>query len=132
MEFSIQALGKVWADFGQSSGKVQAKFGQVRAKFGQSLGKVWAKFGQVRAKFGQSSGKVQAKFGQVWAISEDDIRRRASMCNSYTPEYFTIFLDDKIRATVQLITYTVPQNCLSIFTIHNSQLFYLCPCQLRG
>ena len=36
-------------------------------------------------------------------------------------------LDDKIRATVQLITYTVPQNCLSIFTIHNSQLFYLCP-----
>ena len=51
---------------------------------------------------------------------------------------FTIFLDspysldDKIRATVQLITYTVPQNCLSIFTIHNSQLFYLCPCQLRG
>ena len=35
-------------------------------------------------------------------------------------------LDDKIRATVQLITYTVPQNCLSIFTIHNSQLFYLC------
>ena len=41
-------------------------------------------------------------------------------------------LDDKIRATVQLITYTVPQNCLSIFRIHNSQLFYLCPCQLRG
>ena len=41
-------------------------------------------------------------------------------------------LDDKIRATVQLITYTVPKNCLSIFTIHNSQLFYLCPCQLRG
>ena len=31
---------------------------------------------------------------------------------------FTIFLDDKIRATVQLITYTVPQNCLSLFTIH--------------
>ena len=28
------------------------------------------------------------------------------------------FLDDKIRTTVQLITYTVPQNCLSIFTIH--------------
>ena len=26
-------------------------------------------------------------------------------------------LDDKIRATVQLITYTVPQNCLSLFTI---------------
>ena len=41
-------------------------------------------------------------------------------------------LDDKIRATVQLITYTVTKNCLSIFTIHNSQLFYLCPCQLRG
>ena len=28
-------------------------------------------------------------------------------------------LDDKIRTTVQLITYTVPQNCLSIFTIHH-------------
>ena len=33
---------------------------------------------------------------------------------------FTIFLDDKIRATVQLITYTVLQNCLSLFT--NSQI----------
>ena len=32
-------------------------------------------------------------------------------------------LDDKIRATVQLITYTVPQNCLSIFTIHNCSIF---------
>ena len=31
---------------------------------------------------------------------------------------FTIFLDDKIRATVQLITYIVPQNCLSMFTVH--------------
>ena len=30
----------------------------------------------------------------------------------------TIFLVDKIRATVQLITYTVPQNCLSLFIIH--------------
>ena len=30
------------------------------------------------------------------------------------------FLVDKIRATVQLITYTVLQNCLSIFTIHKS------------
>ena len=28
-------------------------------------------------------------------------------------------LDDKIRTTVQLITYTVLQNCLSIFTIHH-------------
>ena len=36
---------------------------------------------------------------------------------------FTIFLDDKIRATVQLITYTVPQNCLSIFTIHHNSQF---------
>ena len=36
------------------------------------------------------------------------------------------FLDDKIRATVQLITYTVPQNCLSMFTIHcNSQFPYV-------
>ena len=36
---------------------------------------------------------------------------------------FTIFLDDKIRTTVQLITYTVPQNCLSLFTIHQNSLF---------
>ena len=37
-------------------------------------------------------------------------------------------LDDKIRTTVQLITYTVPQNCLSIFTIHhqNSSSFVHC------
>ena len=34
-------------------------------------------------------------------------------------------LDDKIRATVQLITYTVPQNCLSIFTIHHNSQFTL-------
>ena len=32
-------------------------------------------------------------------------------------------LDDKIRATVQLITYTVLQNCLSIFTIHHNSQF---------
>ena len=36
---------------------------------------------------------------------------------------FTIFLDDQIRATVQLITYTVLQNCLSLFTIHHNSLF---------
>ena len=31
-------------------------------------------------------------------------------------------LGDKIRTTIQLITYTVPQNCLSLFTINcNSQ-----------
>ena len=34
-------------------------------------------------------------------------------------------LDDKTRATVQLITYTVPQNCLSIFTIHHNSQFIL-------
>ena len=38
---------------------------------------------------------------------------------------FTIFLDDKIRDTVQLITYTVPQNSLSIFTIHHNSQFTL-------
>ena len=32
-------------------------------------------------------------------------------------------LDDKIRTTVQLITYTVPQNCLSIFTTHHNSQF---------
>ena len=94
-----QCSDKVRAKFGQSSGKVQAKFGQcsdkVRAKFGQCSGKVRAMFGQssgkVRAMFGQSSGKVRAMFGQssgkVRAKSEDDISRRASMCNSYTREY---------------------------------------------
>ena len=132
MEFFHSGFGQSLGWLCASSGKVRASSGKVQAKFGQSLGKAQASSGKVRAKFRQSSGKVRAKFGQVRAISEDDIRRRASMCNSYTPEYFTIFLDDKIRATVQLITYTVPQNCLSIFTIHNSQLFYLCPCQLRG
>ena len=64
-------MGKVRVDFtkfGQSSGKVRAKFGQVQADFRQSSG------GQVRAKFGQSGqvwagklGQVRAKFGQVWA-----------------------------------------------------------------
>ena len=34
-------------------------------------------------------------------------------------------LDDKIRSTVQLITYTVPQKCVTIhnFTIHRNSLF---------
>ena len=32
-------------------------------------------------------------------------------------------LGDKIRTTVQLITYTVPQNCLSPFTIHHNSQF---------
>ena len=45
---------------------------------------------------------------------------------------FTIFLDDKIRATVQLITYTVPQNCLSIIPNSPSKQFFLCPMRLRG
>ena len=89
------SLGKVWAKFGQSSGKfgqslgkVRASSGKVWAKFAQSSGKVRAKFGQVRAKFGQSSGK----FGKVHAKSEDDIGRRASMCISYTPEYLISYL----------------------------------------
>ena len=37
------------------------------------------------------------------------------------------FLDDKIRATVQLITYTVPQNCLSLFTISQITLNTVLP-----
>ena len=42
-------------------------------------------------------------------------------------------LDDKIRATVQLITYTVPQNCPSLFTISQITLNTVPPlCQLRG
>ena len=32
-------------------------------------------------------------------------------------------LDDKIRTTVQLITYTVLQNCLSMFIIHHNSQF---------
>ena len=34
-----------------------------------------------------------------------------------------IFVDDKIKATVQLITCTVLQNCLSLFTIHCNSHF---------
>ena len=57
MEFSIQ----VWAKFGPTSDR--ASSGKVQADFGQSSGKVHAKFGQVLADFGQSSGKVRANFG---------------------------------------------------------------------
>ena len=38
--------------------------------------------------------------------------------------FHLIFLDDKIRTTVQLITYTVPQNCLSLFTISQFTLWH--------
>ena len=42
-----------------------------------------------------------------------------------------IFLDDKIRNTFQLITYTVPQNCLALFIIHcNSQSTFKTVCPL--
>ena len=46
-------------------------------------------------------------------------------------------LDDKIRGTVQLITYTVLQNCLSLFTIHQNSQFTsktlsICQIKLRG
>ena len=34
-------------------------------------------------------------------------------------------LDDKIRTTVQLITYTVLQNCLSLFTISQFTIIYI-------
>ena len=42
------------------------------------------------------------------------------MIQTRVPNSQFSLIDDKIRATVQLITYTVLQNCLSIFTIHNS------------
>ena len=65
MEFSIQASGKVRADFGQVRAKFWQSLGKVWAKFGQSSGKVWAKFGQSLGKVWASSGKARAKFGQV-------------------------------------------------------------------
>ena len=42
-------------------------------------------------------------------------------------------LDDKIRTTVQLITCTVPQNCLSLFTISQFtfKTFSTCPVELQ-
>ena len=56
--------------------------------------------------------------------------QQKSWNDTNTCSKFTIFLDspyslyDKIRATVQLITYTVPQNCqFSQFTIHNCSIF---------
>ena len=47
------------------------------------------------------------------------------MIQTHVPNFFKspYSLDDKIRAIVQLITYTVPQNCLSLFTIHCNSLF---------
>ena len=47
------------------------------------------------------------------------------MIQTCVPNYLKSLysLDDKIRTTVQLITNTVPQNCLSIFTIHHNSQF---------
>ena len=68
------------------------------AKYIPLLCRIWPDFIQKSSLFYQQSlGMIQTR-----------------VPNSQSP-----FLDDKIRATVQLITYTVPQNCLSIFTIHN-------------
>ena len=48
--------------------------------------------------------------------------------------FHLIFLDDKIRTTVQLITCTVPQNCLSLFTISQFtfKTFSTCLVELSG
>ena len=91
MEFSIwanfgQTLGKLWANFRQTSGKLQANFGQtlgkLSANFRQTSGKLWANFrpssGKLQANFGQTSGKLQANFGQtsgkLWANFGQNLR----------------------------------------------------------
>ena len=97
----VQTLGKTWTkswvNLGQASGKPQAKpwanlrqtLGRPQADLGQTLGKPqaqpWADLGQT---LGKNSGKpwsqVQVK---GWGKVEDDIRKRASMCNSYSLQY---------------------------------------------
>ena len=56
-------------------------------------------------------------------------------CHNFLKSLYS--LDDKIRTTVQLITYTVLQNYLSLFTMHQksqfrSKFFSICPIKLRG
>ena len=78
------------------------------------LCRIWPTFKQKSSLFYQQSlGMIQTR-----------------VPNSQFSLILRIHLMTRSGATVQLITYTVPQNCLSIFTIHNC--FYLCPCQLRG
>ena len=68
------------------------------AKYIPLLCRIWPDFIQKSSLFYQQSlGMIQTR-----------------VPNSLKSPYW---LDDKIRATVQLITYTVLQNCLSLFTI---------------
>ena len=84
------------------------------AKYIPLLCRIWPDFIQKSSLFYQQSlGMIQTR-----------------VPNSLKSPYS---LDDKIRATVQLITYTVPQNCLSLFTISQITLNTVPPlCQLRG
>ena len=84
------------------------------AKYIPLLCRIWPDFIQKSSLFYQQSlGMIQTR-----------------VPNSLKSPYS---LDDKIRATVQLITYTVLQNCLSLFTISQITLNTVPPlCQLRG
>ena len=84
------------------------------AKYIPLLCRIWPDFIQKSSLFYQQSlGMIQTR-----------------VPNSLKSPYS---LDDKIRDTVQLITYTVLQNCLSLFTISQITLNTVPPlCQLRG
>ena len=62
------------------------------------------------AESGQTSKQKSSLFYQ----------QSLGMIQTHVPNFLKTpySLDDKIRTTVQLITYTVLQNCLSLFTIH--------------
>ena len=63
---------------------------------------------------------------QIWPgfIQKSSLfyQQSLGMIQTHVPNFLKspYSLDDKIRTTVQLITYTVPQNCLSLFTIHHN------------
>ena len=61
----------------------------------------------------------------IWPLQTEKflVLPTKSWNDTNTCSKFTNFLDDKIRTTVQLITYTVPQNCLSLSTIHHNSQF---------
>ena len=68
-------------------------------------------------------------FCQIWPTFKQKRSLFYQQSLGMIQTHVTIFLkspyslDDKIRATVQLITYTVPQNCLSLFMIHHNSQF---------
>ena len=70
MEFSIWA--KPWQTSGKTSGKPWANLRQTSDK--------------PQANLGQNLSLIST-YIMLKHMVEDDIRRRASMCNSYTPQY---------------------------------------------